>query len=60
MKCAWVYVDASKGVGDRDHVKLFADANSAHAWFMVHDPEGVAFEYPVIQQQAGPVPLQPT
>ena len=60
MKYVWVYTATSKPVGDRDHVKIFADPDSANAWFMVHDPEGVAFEYPVIEQQAGPVPLQPS
>jgi hypothetical protein len=58
MKYAWVYVDTSKQVGDGDHVRLFADADSVHAWFMVHDPEEVAFEYPIICEQ-GDAPLQP-
>jgi hypothetical protein len=60
MNFVWIYINASKQVGDRDHVKVFADADSADAWFKLHDPEGVAFEYPVIRHQAGPPPLQPT
>ena len=37
---AWIYVD-SKQDGD------FADA--ADAWFAENDPEGVAFEYEVLE-----------
>jgi hypothetical protein len=60
MQYAWVYFDMSKQVGDDDYVKIFTDADTAHAWFMVHDPGGVAFEYPIIRAQAGPAPLQPS
>ena len=61
MKYAWVDIDTSKQIGDQDHVRLFADADSAHAWFKLHDPEGIAFEYPVIREQGDSerVPLQP-
>jgi hypothetical protein len=38
----WIYVDTSKDVGDRDHLKVFADEAAAEAWFRKHDPEGVA------------------
>jgi hypothetical protein len=48
MTTVWVYVDTSKEVGDRDHLKVFANADAAEAWFAKHDPEGVAFEYDVI------------
>ena len=34
--------------GDVDHLKVFADQDAARAWFEENDPEGVAFEYPVI------------
>ena len=44
----WVYVNSSKQVGDKDHVKVFANADAAETWFPENDPEGVAFEYPVI------------
>ena len=43
----WIYVDTSKQVGDRDHLKVFDSQAAAQAWFYVHDPEGVAFEYEV-------------
>jgi len=41
-----IYVDTSnKQVGDPDHLKVFANADAAAAWFAENDPEGVAFEY---------------
>jgi hypothetical protein len=43
----WVYVDTSKQVGDRDHLKVFATQEAALAWFELNDPEGLAFEYEV-------------
>jgi len=49
MNYVWIYINRSKQVGDPDHVKVFADVDSADAWIKVHDPEGVAFEYPVIR-----------
>ncbi len=42
-----IYVDTSK-VGDPEHLKVFANADAAEAWFAENDPEGVAFEYEVI------------
>jgi hypothetical protein len=44
----WAYVDTSKQVGDAEHIKVFANADAAEAWFAENDPEGVAFEYEVI------------
>jgi hypothetical protein len=32
-----------------DHLKVFANVDAAETWFAKHDPEGVAFEYPVIE-----------
>jgi hypothetical protein len=46
---AWIYVDTSKQVGDRDHLKVFANADAAETWFAENDPEGVAFEYEVLE-----------
>jgi hypothetical protein len=46
----WVYVNTSKQVGERDHLKVFATEVAAEIWFKKHDPEGVAFEYPVEAQ----------
>ena len=43
----WIYVDTSKQVGDREHLKVFASLEAALAWFELNDPEGVAFEYEV-------------
>lgn len=40
----WIYVDANKQVGHKDHLKVFAGADAADAWFAEHDPEGVAFD----------------
>lgn len=48
MSIVWIYVDTSKQVGDPDHLKVFATIEAAEAWFEKNDPEGVAFEYPVI------------
>jgi hypothetical protein len=45
----WIYVDTSKDVGDRDHLKVFAKEDAANAWLNANDPEGVAFEYEVME-----------
>jgi hypothetical protein len=34
-------------VGDKDHLKVFANEDAMETWFAEHDPEGVAFEYEV-------------
>ena len=47
MKTVWIYVDTSKIVGDVDYLKVFATGEVADRWIKEHDPEGVAFEYPV-------------
>jgi hypothetical protein len=38
-----------KQVGDIDHIKVFATVGAAERWFEENDPEGVAFEYDVIE-----------
>ena len=43
----WIYVNASRQVGDSDHLKVFANQETAQAWFEGNDPEGVALEYEV-------------
>jgi hypothetical protein len=48
MKTVWVYINSSKEVGDVDHLKVFANEDAAEKWLAENDPEGVAFEYPVI------------
>ena len=50
MKTVWIYVDGSKQVGDRNHLKVFANPDAAEAWFAEYDPEGVAFEYDVLDE----------
>ena len=47
IRTVWIYVDANRQVGDRDHLKLFASDEAAERWFIDHDPEGVAFEYSI-------------
>ncbi len=42
----WIYVNTGKQVGDKDHLKVFANEDTAETW---HDPEGVAFEYEVLE-----------
>jgi hypothetical protein len=46
----FVYVNTSKQVGDPDHLKVFANADAAETWLEDNDPEGVAFEYDVIEK----------
>ena len=41
----WIYVDTSEKVGDKDHLKVFANEDAAEIWFKENDPEGVAFEH---------------
>jgi hypothetical protein len=45
----FIYVNTSKQVGDPDHLKVFANADAAETWFEENDPEGVAFEYEVLE-----------
>ncbi len=44
-----IYVDTNKQVGDRDHLNVFASEIAAETWLQEHDPEGVAFEYEVLE-----------
>jgi hypothetical protein len=44
-----IYVNISKQVGDADHLKVFANADAAETWLEENDPEGVAFEYEVLE-----------
>jgi hypothetical protein len=45
----FIYVNTSKQVGDADHLKVFATVDTAEKWFEENDPEGVAFEYEVLE-----------
>jgi hypothetical protein len=44
-----IYVDASKDLGDVDHLKVFASPEAADRWFEENHPEGVVFEYEVLE-----------
>ena len=46
---AFVYVNTSKQVGDTDLFKVFANVDAAETLFQENDPEGVAFEYEVLE-----------
>jgi hypothetical protein len=37
----WVYVNTSKQVGDKEHLKIFASEKAAETWLQENDPEGV-------------------
>jgi hypothetical protein len=45
----WIYVDTSKQVGDKDHLKAFANEDAAETWLQENNAEGVAFEYEVLE-----------
>jgi hypothetical protein len=45
----FIHVDTHKQVGDKDHLKVFASQGAAETWFQENDPEGVAFEYEVME-----------
>jgi hypothetical protein len=47
MKTVWIYIAASKKVGDSIVIKVFANRIAARRWFARHDPTGLAFEYEV-------------
>jgi hypothetical protein len=47
-----ICVNTSKQVGDKEHLKVFADREAAETWFEENDPEGVAFEYEILVRQA--------
>jgi hypothetical protein len=49
MTTVLIYVNTSKQVGDPEHLKVFANADAAETWFEENDPEGVAFEYEVLE-----------
>ena len=44
-----IYVNTSKQVGDPEHLKVLASQDAAKTWFKENDPEGVAFEYEVLE-----------
>jgi hypothetical protein len=44
-----IYVNTNAKVGDVDHLKVFANEEAMQRWFDENDPEGVAFEYQVLE-----------
>ncbi len=45
----WIYVDTGNQVGDRNHLKVLANEDAAETWLQENDPEGVPFEYEVLE-----------
>ena len=45
----FVYVNTAKQVGGPEHIKVFGTRDAAERWFEENDPEGVAFEYEVLE-----------
>jgi hypothetical protein len=45
----WIYVHTSKQVGDKDHLKVFANEDAVETWLQENDLEGVVFEYEVLE-----------
>jgi hypothetical protein len=45
----FIYVNTSKQVGDVDHLKVFANADAAETRFEENGPEGVAFDYELLE-----------
>ena len=45
----WIYINTAKEAGDADHLKVLASEDAAERWFAERDPEGVAFEYAVLE-----------
>jgi hypothetical protein len=45
----FIDVNTSKEVGDKDHLKVFANEDAAETWLQENDPEAVAFEYEVLE-----------
>jgi hypothetical protein len=44
-----IYVNTGAEVGNVDHLKVFANEEAMEKWFEENDPEGVAFEYNVLE-----------
>jgi hypothetical protein len=47
----WIYIDASKQIGDPDHLKVFTSQAAADGWFEDHGPEGIIVAYPVMRNE---------
>ena len=51
MTTVWIYVDTRFHVGHPGYLKVFAGEEAATRWLEENDPEGVAFEYDVIEAE---------
>ena len=49
MTTVWIYVDTRYLPGHPDYIKVFANPVAADEWCNQNDPEGVAFEYEVLE-----------
>jgi hypothetical protein len=54
----FIYVNTSKPVGDKDHLKVFANQHAADEWFKKNDPKGVAFECEIMASDMKPHVVQ--
>ena len=59
MTTVWIYVDTNHRVGHPDHLKVFATPDAADEWFKENDPDGVAFGYEVLGNEAPAAILLP-
>ena len=50
----FICVNTAKQVGDPEHIKVFSTTDAAETWFEENDPEGVAFEYEVLERTRPP------
>jgi hypothetical protein len=50
MSTVWVYFVKEAEADEKPDLMIFATEDAAHRWFAENDPEGVAFEYPVIDE----------
>jgi len=46
---AFIYVNTSKHVGECRPSQIFATVDAAEKWFGENDPEGLAFEYEILE-----------
>jgi hypothetical protein len=44
-----IYVNTSKQVGDPEHLKVLTNPVVAETWLQENDPEGVVFDYEVLE-----------
>jgi hypothetical protein len=49
MTTVWIYVETRHHVGHPGHLNVFANADAPETWLEENAPEGVAFEYEVLE-----------